>query len=296
MRKRFPSARPPADDSETARRLHAARAGRTAGQVDDVALALGLTSTKADYPVPPKDRDSPATQAHIASYLPVSTRTLRNYESGRTKPAAQQLPELAALLGLDVAEVGILFRLCTGRDPQPYRKFSASIAAPWRAVIADSQWPMYVLTLDTWHVVLANDAYERLYGPFCPFQPGEPDAILLRMVLTEGAQQVMVNHSSDWAGRLVGMIAASWMKSPDDPYLFALVTMVTSDPRWQHLWRNRLNPLPWPDLDERELRHPEWGHTQVVLLSWQIEHLGQQYRALKVVPRQWVDDVLAAES
>jgi transcriptional regulator with XRE-family HTH domain len=287
------SPRPPGAGSADIRAL--LRERRRAVRADDANATAGRLGVPWVSREPPPAGRGKVTQAQLGGYLGVDRHTVWNWEQGRTLPPAKHLPVLAALLGLSAEESGRLFRLCVGYDPQPDLPAAPPdvIDRTWQAVFHDDRFPVYVVAADVWHVVFANSAFYGAY-PFAPFRPGAPDASLLRLVLMDEAKEVMVPHDT-WAGGLVGQIAQSWRRAPEDPYLFALVISVTSDPRWQSLWQHRDRPPVHPDLSRRVLVHPECGRTEVVLTSFRVDHLGDRYRVAKVVPAAWVDRVLGAQ-
>jgi MmyB-like transcription regulator ligand binding domain len=248
----------------------------TMGDLDDHARALSLIRRPM---VEPRDRDRPATRAQLAQIMGVTERAVQYWDTGRHLPRIHQLPDLVGVLGLTEEESALLFHWRTGRWPSPLLPQAPQLDDHLLAMVWDDPWPVYVTTKRDWHVVAANEAFHAAF-PWAPWKVGAPDATLLGMSTTSAAQNALVDHARSWGRPLAGQIIRAWRANPTDPHLYALVTRITGDPRWQHLWRGRGNPPTWRNVSLRQLRHPEWGEGQVALITTELD----DHRFLRVTP------------
>jgi DNA-binding XRE family transcriptional regulator len=218
-----------------------------------------------------RERGVPAetglTQAQTASLVGRSLRTYVAWEQGTKAVPEEQVPLVAAVLGMTGDQLTLLYRLRFRRDPPPtLAEPDVELVHPaWRAFLGDQPYPAYAADY-AWNRLVENRSFYDFFPWVAPDAPA-PERNILRMLLRPEAVERMVDWETRWAVPLLRRVWGAYQMHPDNRHLGALVAEIAGNPRWRHLWRRREAPeLPRLDTDIRTYIHPRRGPLQVALL------------------------------
>ncbi|MFE1750919.1 MmyB family transcriptional regulator [Streptomyces anandii] len=150
------------------------------------------------------------------------------------------------------------------REAQAYLRDYATLlqAVPFPSFVVDQRWD----------VVLANSAFNSLFGRAAPHPTAMPDVNFLRFVLFHpDAGTVLGDHESRWCLPMLAQFAAALERRGHDPALQAVRRDIAQDPIMEAAYRHGLphwirsvgESAAEPDGAVRPLLHPDprWGAT-----------------------------------
>jgi DNA-binding XRE family transcriptional regulator len=207
------------------------------------------------------------TQAQAAVLVGRSLRTYVAWEQGTKAIPEEQVPLLAAVLGMTGDQLTLLYRLRFRRDPPPQlAEPDVGLVHPqWRAFLRDHPYPAYAADY-AWNRLVENRPFFDFFPWAAPSAP-TPERNIVRLVLRPESQERMIDWEARWAVPLVRRVWGAYQMHPDNRHLGALVAEIAADPRLRGVWRRRHAPeLPHLDTDIRAYVHPRRGLIRVALL------------------------------
>ncbi|MFE6685022.1 helix-turn-helix domain-containing protein [Streptomyces sp. NPDC057743] len=181
--------------------------------------------------------------------FPVSPRTYRDWETGRSLPRKKYLPALAAALHMPDAVKGLLHFLITRGDPPTSGiRGGPAIAARsrrWvREHVDDRRQPAPFALMDgTWDVIACNNAYRRLFGHLPEPDPNHPATNGFRYVMFHpDARETLAGWYEEWMIPWMVEFGATLLRHHDrlHPEHAALLEEVESYPE---LWDAYTGPV-----------------------------------------------------
>jgi transcriptional regulator with XRE-family HTH domain len=190
------------------------------------------------------------SQLDLALTADVSARHVSFLETGRSRPSAAMVLQLAAALGIPLRQVNAMLR-AAGHDPV-YDESDADLPAEVVAALSllkDHHEPFPLIIIDhTYRVLDVNDGALLLLGAILgdgsappPIDPADVAALGLNLArLTfdpHGAQPLLVNFA-DVGPQLLWRLQREVLADPDDgamrELLDDLLAMPTVDADWRH--------------------------------------------------------------
>lgn len=261
------------------------RRGRLLADAHQAAVSMGLRPpTLGQIRMRGEAREG-ISQRELGALLGYTERQVRNWESGAAVPPPEVVRQLPAILGMDARGARWLRELAY---PDPHA--TDPMDPYWAGYVHQIQAPAFLATDVTWEVVVANDAYYRLFPWAAPWAERPEPSLLRAVVLRPEARDTLVRWRTDWAEPTVDMLWSTLQVYPRHTRLRALVDGVLQDPEARRLWEERESsrePRLNQGVELRRVRHPEEGEQEVVLLISTPESL-RGYRLMVMAPPQWV--------
>jgi transcriptional regulator with XRE-family HTH domain len=226
------------------------------------------------------------TQAQAAALVGRSLRTYVAWEQGTKAIPEEQVPMLAAVLGMTADQLILLYRLRFRRDPPPQlTEPDVELVHPaWRALLTDLPYPAYAADY-AWNRLVENRWFFGFFPWAAPSAP-MPERNIVRLVLRPESRERMIDWEARWAVPLVRQVWRAYQMHPDNRHLGALVAEIAADPGLRAIWRRREAPeLPHLDTDIRAFVHPQRGLIRVALLVCRPDSLAtSDYRIVCLRP------------
>ncbi len=172
------------------------------------------------------------SQLDLALDVGISARHLSFIETGRSRPSAQVLMQLAAQLDLPLRERNRLL-LAAGYAPRyAERDFEAESMAPVRQALQrllDAHHPYPGIVLDRrWNVVMSNGAAQGLTGLLSPAL-AVPPLNIFRVSLHPEGMAAHTSNFAEWGSYMLDALHR-WVLSSDDEVLRELEREVRGYP------------------------------------------------------------------